>query len=304
MIETNDISRRLQSRAEELRPNAGLSSAPLVRIANDLGIDVRLVLRPLGGPRKVHARCELKSRPQILVYRHSAAAAVVEVSPAEEHFLSTRERFSVAHELGHCIAYLSFGLKPVLMEENRAEYWRQERIMNEFASAILVPPWLSCRWRAQLPTLDATCVFRIREWAKDCRASPEVVTTVFARHTKGIGFLKVSDAVKVRNRKRLLVVAHSAAGGEIGLPNAYSHIEDVGFVSSVTGRRGVATSSECRIGQLEFNELQLAWWATSDRSQSRRKEFKKAVRLSGVAYWICVYIGKRDCGKEQEDLVL
>ena len=304
MIEISDISRCLQDRAEELRPSAGLSSAPLVRIANDLGIDVRLVLRPLDGPRNLHARCELKSRPQIVVYRHSAASAVAEVSPAEEHFLSTRERFSVAHELGHCIAYLSFGLKPVLMEENRAEYWRQERIMNEFASAILVPPWLSCRWRAQLPTLDATCVFKIREWSNDCRASPEVVTTAFVRHTKCIGFLKVSEAEKVRNRKRLLIVAHSAAGGEVGLPNAYSHIEDVSFVNSVTGRRGVAKSSECRIGQFEFNNMQLAWWATNYRLQSRRREFKKAVRLSGVAYWICVCTEKQASGEEQEGFVL
>lgn len=304
MIEIQDVSRSLLERAEELRPAGRSSSAPVVRIAKDLGIDVRLVLRPLDDRRRFDARCELGARPQIVIYRHSASAAVADVSPAEEHFLSKRERFSVAHELGHCIAYNSFGLRPVLMEDNRAEYWRQEKVMNEFASAVLVPPWLSCRWRGQLPALDAACVFKIREWSNDCRASPEVVTTAFARHNGRIGFLKVKEAVKVRTKKRLLIVAHSAAGVDVGLPKMHSHVEDDGFVSSITGRSGVADSSHFQIGQFKLNNVNLAWWATDDNLQSRRREFRSTIRLSGAGYWIGVSTAGNSDGEEQNGLLL
>jgi hypothetical protein len=52
--------------------------------------------------------------------------------------LSARERFTVAHELGHCVVETRFGLRPT----SRREYWQLEHICNEFAATLLAPPQL------------------------------------------------------------------------------------------------------------------------------------------------------------------
>ena len=304
MMRVQEVSGFLQDRASELRPAGRHLPARLVQIANDLGIHVKLVLRPLNGHDPYHARCDLHERPpQILIYRDSATAAVAPVSPADEHLLSSRERFSVAHELGHCIAYQSCGLKPVAERDDRREYWRHERVMNEFASALLVPPWLSSLWKSQLSNFDATCLFRIRDWASECRTSPEVVATALARDTQRIGFLKVAEAVRVRADKRVLVVFHSCTGSNVALPNLYTHIDDVDFVNTVKGR-GVIVSPRCRLGAIELNDVQIAWCTATGKAQSRRREFRKAVRLSGILYWICAFAEHPTFDKGQSVLQL
>ena len=163
--------------------------------------------------------------------------------------------------------------------------------MNEFASTLLVPPWLSFRWRSQLSNFDATCLFRIRGWANDCKASPEVVVTALFRDTLGIGFLKVGVGVRVRANKQILVVFHSCSSSNLALPSLYSHIDDVDFVNTVTGMEGVILSPRCRLGSIELNDLQIAWCTATGNAQSKRREFRKAVRLSGVLYWVCAFTG-------------
>lgn len=49
--------------------------------------------------------------------------------------LSSRERFTVAHEVGHYLVEGRFGFRP----RSKGEYWRLEEICNEFAGALLVP---------------------------------------------------------------------------------------------------------------------------------------------------------------------
>ena len=302
MTMAQDIGPRLLERAKELRPHGANPSAPVVQIASDLGIDVNLVLRPNAGHGKYHARCELRARPRILVYRTSPGAGIADLTAANEHLLSSRERFSVAHELGHCLAYLGHGLKPVPKSEDRREYWCQERAINEFANALLVPTWLSSRWRSQLATLDASCVFRIRRWATDCRASPEVVVTAFTRDAPGFGFLKVGEGVRVTTGKRILVVFHATASADVMLPNLFTHIDDVAFVNTITGTRGVALLPPSRLGSVELNSAQWAWSAATRNMQSRRNEFRKSVRLSGLAYWVCAFTGPSPDGGGQTDL--
>lgn len=302
MAFVQDVGPRLIERAIELRPSKGHPAAHPVQIAHDLGIDVSLVLRPIKTRAQYQANCELRERPRILVYRHSPNRGVASVTPADEHLLSRRERFSIAHELGHCIAYKSYGLKPVSAIEDRREYWRQERTMNEFANTLLVPPWLSSRWTSQLDTLDATCVFRIRDWANDCRASLEVVVTALARDTQGLGFLKVAEGVRVKAERRVLIVLHSSSSSDVELPNLFSHIDDVDFVDSITGSAGVTTSPQCQVGSLELSDVQLAWFATTGETPSRRREFREAIQLSRVIYWICAFTGRSSSGDRQDTL--
>ncbi len=292
MTREQEVRSLLQSRARELRPVGERPAAQLVQIANQLGVEVKLVLCPINGKTPYQARCEIHAHSlQIVIYRHSATAAVAPINPSDEHLLSSRERFSVAHELGHCIAYQSCGLKPVQERDNRREYWYHERVMNEFASALLVPLWLSSRWRSQLANIDATCLFRVGDWAKECKTSPEVVVTALVRDMEGIGFLKVGEGLRVRTDKRVFVVFHSSSSNNLTLPNLYSHIDDTDFVNTIKGKGGVISLPRCRLGSIELNDLQVAWRTVSGKARSRRREFREAIRLSGSLYWVCAFIG-------------
>lgn len=290
MTTVQKVSGFLQEKARDLRPPGRHLPARLIRIANDLGVSVSLVLRPLRPHGTYHARCQLqKQPPQILIYRNSDTAAVAPVTPASEHILTPRERFSVAHELGHCIAYQSHGMHPVAERDDAREYWRHERVMNEFASALLVPHWICSEWKSQLRTVDATCLFRVRRWANDCRVSHEVVVNALTRDTEDIGFLKVAEATRMSSNRRLLVVFHSCSGSNIALPNLYSHLDDVDFVDTINGRSGVQLLHRCRFGPTKLDHAQVAWITAIGSAQSRRREFRTSVRLTGALYWICLY---------------
>lgn len=45
------------------------------------------------------------------------------------------ERFCVAHELGHYLVYLAFGMVP----KGESEYWKHEQLCDEFARNLLLP---------------------------------------------------------------------------------------------------------------------------------------------------------------------
>ncbi|WP_437760930.1 ImmA/IrrE family metallo-endopeptidase [Sorangium sp. So ce1389] len=63
---------------------------------------------------------------------------MVVIRSAHEYYregLTSRERFTVAHELAHCFVETQFGFKPT----SNAEYWRLEEICNGFAAALLAP---------------------------------------------------------------------------------------------------------------------------------------------------------------------
>ena len=300
MMHVQEVDRFLQAKARELRPTSRHLPARVVQIASDLGIDVKLVLRRFSDYGKYSARCELYGRPpQILIYRNSTSAGIATLSPADEHVLSSRERFSVAHELAHCIAYQSCGLKPVSERDNRREYWGQERIMQEFASALLVPSWLCSRWKSQLSNFDATCVFRIHNWANECSTSPDVVATALTRDMQDIGFLRVGEGVRTQSGERIFVVFHSCSSNNLVLPNVYSHIRDDDLVKAVTGIGGVVRLSRCRLGFIELTEVQMAWCTARGKVESRRREFRNTVRLSGTFYWVCAFTGYRTSDKGQ-----
>jgi IrrE N-terminal-like domain len=49
--------------------------------------------------------------------------------------LVPRERFTVAHELAHCIIEANFGFRP----SSQSAYWALERVCNDFAALLLTP---------------------------------------------------------------------------------------------------------------------------------------------------------------------
>ncbi|MBI3747443.1 MAG: ImmA/IrrE family metallo-endopeptidase [Chloroflexi bacterium] len=54
---------------------------------------------------------------------------------SEPILLGPRERFTVAHEIGHYLVEARFGYRPT----GTREYWKLETLCNEFASSLLLP---------------------------------------------------------------------------------------------------------------------------------------------------------------------
>ena len=297
------IYRSLRQTALSLRPPASDRSISLIRIANDHAIDVHLVLGRNFDRTRHLARCELGSKPIISLYRRGQAEAVAPLSPNDEAALTTRERFSVAHELGHCLAYLVYEFRPLTRRDDPQRYWEQERAMDEFAGTLLVPPWLTEQWLHETSQMDATCVFRLRSWAGDSSVSSEVVTRALCRSAPELGFLKVAEAKRLKDGAPLFVVLHSAAGRNIQLPNQHSHVESEVLLTTVVGKTGVDRIQAEEISSRRTGQVQIAWIASRTSINSRRREFRSTIHLSGISYWICVMDLPEPHGVKQPELL-
>jgi IrrE N-terminal-like domain len=93
---------------------------------NPHGILSRLGIGLRYEEKKVRAESHLLlgTPPTIIIYRRNSNL-----------LLSTKERFSIAHELAHWIVWRRFGFLP-----SSETYWDHETLCNEFAAQLLVPP--------------------------------------------------------------------------------------------------------------------------------------------------------------------
>lgn len=64
--------------------------------------------------------------------------------------LSARERFTVAHEIGHYLIEAFFGVRPT----STSNYWKVESICNQFAAQLLVPDAIAQEARSAATALD------------------------------------------------------------------------------------------------------------------------------------------------------
>ena len=278
--------------ARHLRPPTRSPFIPLVRLARSHGVEVEL--RFYSADKRREAQTELSSlRPRILLYRRSDADGVMTLAPDKEHLLTHRERFSVAHELGHFFAFRMHGALPVTKKESPQEYRKQEECMDHFAQTLLVPDWLAQLWLMSVPGKEPVSLNDLTTWAvAQCAISGEVVARALTRLESTIGFLKTAEALRA-NGKRLFVVFYSAYGTELRLPNLHSFIEDEVFVEKLKGSFGADMVDAPGFGHCEKNEISMTWQQAKVSINRKRKEFKTSIRLSGRAYWISFRSQKR-----------
>jgi Zn-dependent peptidase ImmA (M78 family) len=133
----------------------------VVSIAHELGTVISLRFHTSPGPH--FAQIDLgDTPPKIIVYRSGQRNGEREIREGDENLLSPRERFSIAHELGHWVAFSRFRIGP---QSERRVYWEHERVMNAFAGCLLAPDWLVMRWLDQVPEGRPVPPFAVRYWA-------------------------------------------------------------------------------------------------------------------------------------------
>ncbi|MBI3198920.1 MAG: ImmA/IrrE family metallo-endopeptidase, partial [Rhodospirillales bacterium] len=237
--------------------------------------------------------CELGGQhPKIQLIRRSDAEGVMPLSPHQEHLLSPRERFSVAHELGHCLAFTKFNVKPLQRDADRTEYREQEECMDDFASSLLVPAWLSDRWLSRISGPEPVAISQLLSWAaKECKLSGHVVALALTRAEPSIGFLKLAEAIRTADKKRFFIVFYSCYGNELHLPNQHAYIsydDDDKLAENIQTPHGARQIESWKFNDSSQKKLQIAWVETRTPTSNRRQEFKARVRLTGRAYWVSV----------------
>lgn len=105
-------------------------TATLPRDLDQLNSELRLLPIKIDAPSRQRngGLVRVGRNHQVVVYRSSASDA---------RPLSSRERFTVAHEIGHYVVEDKLGIHPGC----RGEYWGLEDVCNEFAARVLMPDW-------------------------------------------------------------------------------------------------------------------------------------------------------------------
>jgi len=251
-----NLQLELERFATTLRP-AGRDFVSVLEIASQLGTRVCLSFEK--GCTRLSARVELSAKPAtIYLTRRSPVTGERYLDKHEDHLLSPRERFSVAHELGHLVAYDRFHLPPA---REKSEYWIQEKWMHKFAATLLTPDAVIADCLNDLRSGEPVCPFMLRAKAADvAKLSQEVLATQLCLKRADIGFLKVVFAKRKADDQAVLRVIFSTSGDQLRLPKNHAHIEHGNLLRRLESEDvGSATLQQCALGKLESQDVNIAW---------------------------------------------
>jgi len=246
----------LEKLAGDLRPT-DREFVSVLGVAQRLG--VRVCLRLVKGAVSPAARIEMGlTPPTIYLGRSSSIEGTRYLGDREDRILTARERFSVAHELGHWIAFKELRLSPSI---DKSSYWDHERCMHGFAASLLMSGQVIDSWLNTCPSWEPISPFALRHWARNVtRLSEEVVATRLCSRRSEIGFLKVSSVKRKRNGSRVLKVLFAASGDQVSIANTHAHIENRALMEKLE-EDGVGTASlaESALGGKGSQLLRVAW---------------------------------------------
>lgn len=256
-MESLSLRSRLEQAANDLRPSERCRRISVLGIAQQL--NARVCVRFEKERQQGSALVDLASRPPIIyLIRRGTVQGKRYIEIHEESVLTPRERFSVAHELGHLIAFTKFQIRPA---EKVSDYWVQEECMHNFAATLLAPDWLLDGWLDSIAVEALVPPFALRRWANvEAGLSEEVVATQLCKRRAGIGFVKVAATARKKDRAPVLRVLFSASARDLGLPKRHAHIADNQLIRALaTGDVGRAHLRQSSLDQSRIQDLQVAW---------------------------------------------
>jgi len=246
----------LERFASDIRPR-GKSFVSVLKIAGKLGARVCILLENDDAYRQ--ARIDLAAEPPtIYLIRSSPVWGERYLNSHEDHLLTPRERFSVAHELGHLVAYQRFNVLPAT---EKSTYWAQEEWMHRFAGALLTPDVVVDECLFGLSPGEPVSPFKLYSAAADLvRLSQEVLATQLCLRRADIGFMKLGVARKGGDQERILRVLFSVTGHQLRLPNNHSHVYEENLLRKLKADdTGAGTLRQCALGKLDPQDLSIAW---------------------------------------------
>lgn len=275
----------LERFASDIRPR-GKGFVSVLKIACQLGARVCILLETDSVRR--HARIDLAAEPPtIYLIRRSPVCGEKYLNNHEDHLLTPRERFSVAHELGHLVAYQRFNVFPAT---EKSTYWAQEEWMHRFAGALLTPDAILDECLLGLGAGEPVCPFTLYSAAADrVRLSQEVLATQLCLRRPDIGFMKLGVDRRVGDREKVLRVLFSVAGRQLKLPKNYSHIDEEHLVRRLEAdQAGTITLRQCALGKLEPQDFNISWRLMGTLNGSAGKNSSTKLRSLMPIFWVSI----------------
>ncbi|MCC7174419.1 MAG: ImmA/IrrE family metallo-endopeptidase [Bryobacterales bacterium] len=197
--------------------------------------------------------------------------------------MTPRERFSVAHEIGHWIVSEQLGVPPA---ETSRDYWRQEEWVNSFAGCLLVPERLIKTWLAAIPeTKPVPPIGLWRMATRELRVSQEVLARVIVRVRPATAFLKLIYFVRRRDAYPILKVQFST-GSLISTPVRGTHLADPDLQAILkTQDMGQASLRGFVIGKCPPQNITLAWRRSGPADMKESKD---------TVYWLALAPSPKD----------
>jgi hypothetical protein len=149
---------------------------------------------------------------------HGGYQIVLFRAHAEPRPLKPRERFTVAHELGHLLLEERYQWRPA----TSAEYHRREDYCNQFAAHLLVPTGQLEQLLLPSPAAALGLLFHTSE---TCRVSFEVAARRIADYYEGIAYLLAAETKNKRGEQ--VFISRWSAGllGQAQIPRG-KHLRD------------------------------------------------------------------------------
>lgn len=260
----DQIREALSIWASELgREHVG-ACVPVLRVADSLGLKVVIRFHPKIGRRD--ARVQLESNPPVIeLFRFASRHGTRHMDPEQEYLLRPRERFSVAHEVGHWLAFARLGVRPA---REGSAYWKQEELANEFANALLVQDELVEGWLRSIVGERRVGVHLLAAWSREAKVSMEAASTAICRRQSGLGFLKLRPGRSAKG-ETVWVVKFSTSRG-IDLPRVHTHVAGPHLDRFFDLSQGERELGNLRLGSHEIRNVAIAWWQQRAPSASTR----------------------------------
>lgn len=276
----NNLSEELKRIALQLRPLEPNGHFSIIKTAESLGAHVELRFYSLSERREAHLET-LNNPAKIILFRRSEAEGSRSLNSSDENLLTSRERFSIAHELGHLLAFEQLNIKP---PKEKNEYWEQEASMNAFATELLVPGWLVEGWLRSIPKGYPIPPLALRKWARDeCNVSEEVVAHAICRLASGMGFMKGLLRGGTGRSPSILKVRFSVHTPSLTLPAINSHITNRDLLEELNRRTLAArTFRSCTLGKVAPQDFMVSWRRVNSPKKSPNQN---AVNLFEEVFW-------------------
>jgi hypothetical protein len=282
MTKNEPLRDQLEEFAIELRPS-GTRRVSVLGVVQQLG--ARVCVRFEKDCWRPTARIELAKNPvTIFLTRRARTAGDRFLEPFEEHLLTPRERFSVAHELGHLVAFREFRVLPAL---ERAIYWTQEECMHHFAATLLTPDALVEGWLKSVPDGEPISPFLLRRWAaSEARLSEEVIAIQLCAKRSNIGFMKVAHAARKSDKHKVLRVLFAASGTQLALPRTHAHLTNEELLAKLeVEASGNGTLRQCDLNKSAQN-IRYAW-RHAGYQQHHSGDPDQPPGAPSSIFWIC-----------------
>ncbi len=164
-----------------------------------------------------------------------------------------RDRFSVAHEVGHYLIWRATGYMP----RGSADYWRHEALCNDFAARLLVPRAIIQDFAAHIPPAGGGWLVLPHDLATQAQVSWEVATRRVTQETSRAYYFLAVRMVNARKVPVWRVSSSSFDRGSQRRMGVYSHIlvdsPEGCLIESLSSRSETGVPTDFRLSRIVFS---------------------------------------------------